>query len=426
VVFGLVPALKATRVSLNTTLKDTAAGVSAGGSRFSLGKALVVAQVAISALLLVGATLFVLTLSNLQAADLGYSRESLLIVRVDPVSAGYNGPARAAVYRRLLDSLERIPTVRAVALSENGLFSGTESGDRITVEGYHSHKDEDNSARFDQVGPEYFAAVGIPILLGRGISHQDTETSPRVCVVNEAFATFYFGKASPIGKHVRDEFPDTRETFEIVGVSRNAKDHRVRGEVPRRFYIPIFHGLGEVPPSAYYTVRTAGDPEALIPVVRRKVQAIDDSLAIVSSTTVAKLVDRSIARERMVARVSSVFGALALALAAIGLYGVLSYSIARRTREIGIRMALGAGTWRVQRGVVRETTILIAIGLGIGLVAALGCGRLVRSALFGLQPFDPQSLALAVVAVLGVGLLAGYLPARRASRVDPLVALRWE
>ncbi len=222
VLFGLVPALRATRVSLNTTLKASASGVSAGGSRLSLGKALVVAQVAMSVLLLVGATLFARTLANLQAADLGYAREGLLVVRVEPVAAGYKGPARAAVYRRLLESLKTVPGARAVTLSENGLFGGTESADQVTVEGYHSDKDEDNSARFDQVGPDYFASVGIPILLGRGIGEQDTESSPRVCVVNEAFAKFYFGKASPIGKHVPRRVP------------RHPRDVRDRGRVARR------------------------------------------------------------------------------------------------------------------------------------------------------------------------------------------------
>ena len=250
VLFGLVPALRATRVSLNTTLKASASGVSAGGSRLSLGKALVVAQVAMSVLLLVGATLFARTLANLQAADLGYAREGLLVVRVEPVAAGYKGPARAAVYRRLLESLKTVPGARAVTLSENGLFGGTESADQVTVEGYHSDKDEDNSARFDQVGPDYFAVGRASQSCSGGESASRTpRRSPRVCVVNEAFAKFYFGKASPIGKHVRDEFPDTRETFEIVGVSRDAKDHQVRGNVLRRFYIPLFHGLGEVPPA---------------------------------------------------------------------------------------------------------------------------------------------------------------------------------
>jgi predicted permease len=426
VVFGLVPAFRATRVSLNVTLKDSSASLSAPGARLSLGKALVVGQVAMSVLLLVGAGLFTRTLANLSAADLGYSRDHLLVVRVEPVSAGYAGAERAAVYRRLLESLRGIPGTRAVTLSDNGLFSGSESGDRITVEGYHSDKEEDNAARFDQVGPDYFSAVGIPLLLGRGISAQDTEASPRVCVVNEAFATFYFGSQNPIGRHVTDEFPDTRATFEIVGVAKNARDHRVKGEVERRFYIPFFRGLGEIPGSAYYEIRTVADPTSLLPMVRRKVQEINEALPITSASALATLVDRSITRERMIARVSAFFGVLALLLAAIGLYGVLSYATARRTREIGIRMALGAPGGRIRSGVLRETMTLVAIGVAIGIPAALACSRLVRSALFGLEPTDPGTLAVAVLVIVVVALVAGYLPARRASRVDPLAALRCE
>jgi predicted permease len=425
-VFGVVPAFRATRVSLNATLKDSAPSVSAPGSRLSLGKALVVGQVALSVLLLVGAGLFVRTLANLSAADLGYAREHLLVVRVEPISAGYAGAERAAVYRRILEGFRGLPGTRAVTLSENGLFSGTESGDRITVEGYHSDKEEDNSARFDQVGPDYFAAVGIPMLLGRGVSAQDTEVSTRVCVVNEAFATFYFGSQNPIGRHVTDEFPDTKATFEIVGVAKNARDHGVKGDVPRRFYIPIFQSLGEIPTSAYFEIRTVADPESLLPIVRRKVRDINEALPITSASALSTLVDRSITRERMIARVSAFFGALALLLAAIGLYGVLSYSTARRTREIGIRMALGAPGGRIRSGILRETMTLVAIGLAIGIPAALGCSRLVRTALFGLEPTDPVTLAASVLVVVSVALVAGYLPARRASRVSPLAALRCE
>jgi putative ABC transport system permease protein len=425
-VFGIVPALRATRVSLNATLKDSAATVSSSGSRLSLGKALVVGQVALSVLLLVGAGLFARTLGNLSAADLGYSRDHLLIVRVEPVSAGYAGGARAAVYRQLLESFRSIPGTKAVTLSENGLFSGTESADRVTVEGYHSDKDEDNSARFDQVGPDYFGSIGIPMILGRGITARDSEAAPRVCVVNEAFATFYFGKENPIGRHVRDEFPDTQATFVIVGVARNARDHAVKGDVPRRFYVPFFQSLGEIPGSAYYEIRTSADPETQLPLVRRKVRDVNEALPITSATALSALVDRSITRERMIARVSTFFGALALLLASVGLYGVLSYATARRTREIGIRMALGAPGGLIRTGVLRETMTLVALGLAIGVPAALASSRLVRTALFGLEPTDPGTIAGAVIVVVAVALAAAYFPARRASRVDPLTALRCE
>src|SRR5437867_3581497 len=252
------------------------------------------------------------------------------------------------------------------------------------------------------------------------------EVSNMVCVVNEAFAKFYFGRSNPIGKHVTDEFPDTRVTFEIVGVARDAKDHRLRGEIPRRFYVPLFHPIGDFPPSAYYEIRTFADPDSLLPAVRRAIQDVDGSLPILSARSLFELVNRSVTQERMIAEVSAFFGVLALLLASIGLYGVLAYSIARRTHEIGIRMALGAQPGLILAGVLRETLVLAAIGIAIGAPTALACGRLVQSKLFGLAALDPTTFAASIVLVASVAALAGYLPARRASRVDPLLALRYE
>ncbi len=426
ILFGLAPALRASRVDVNSTLTQNVRGVSGSGAALNAGKLLVIAQVAISLVLLMGAGLFVRTLQNLKNIDLGYSREKLLIIRVDPVAAGYKGPGIAALYRRVHESLESIPGVRAVTLSENGLFSGTESGDRITVEGFHSDKEEDNASRFDQVGPNYFSTVGIPMLLGREIGPQDTESAPMVCVVNEAFAKFYFGRGNPIGKHVTDEFPDTRVTFEIVGVAGDAKDHRLRGEIPRRFYVPLFHPIGDFPSSAYFEIRTFADPDSLLPAVRRGMQNVDANLPILTSRSLSELLDRAVTQERMIAEVSAFFGALALLLASVGLYGVLSFAIARRTHEIGIRMALGAQQRRILADVLRETFILVAIGVAIGIPMALAGGRLVQSKLFGLATFDPPTLVASVVVITGVAALAGYLPARRAARVDPLHALRYE
>jgi predicted permease len=400
--------------------------VSGARGRVQAGKVLVVCQVAISLLLLIAAGLFVRTLGNLQSAELGYSRDNLLLVRVDAVGGGHDASARPGLYRRLLESLQTIPGVRGVTLSENGLFSGTESGDRITVEGFHSDREEDNASRFDQVGPRYFSVVGIPVLLGREIGPQDTESSPRVCVVNEAFATFYFGKESPIGKHVTDEFPDTRATFEIVGVARDARDHGLRGNIRRRFYVPLFHPLGDAPPAANFEIRTTPDADSLLPTVRRKIREVDAALPILSARSLADLVDRTLTEERMIAQVSSCFGLLALVLASIGLYGVLAYSIARRTHEIGIRMALGADRARIVGGVIRETMMLVVIGVTIGVPAALAGGHLVRGSLYGLGVFDPVTIVASVAAMMVVAAIAGWVPARRASRVDPLLALRCE
>ncbi len=424
--FGLAPAFRATRADVGSTLKENSRGLTSSAARLGFGKALVASQVAISLLLLIGAGLFLRTLHNLQNVNLGYNREKLLLVRVDAVAAGYKDTGIAGVYRQLLDRFRTIPGVRAVTASGNGLFSGTESGDRITVEGYTPKKDGDDSARFDQVGPNYFSVVGIPVILGREIGPEDNETSAPVCVINDAMARFYFAGRNPIGMHITDEFPDTRTTFRIVGVAKDARDHRLRGEIPRRFYIPLFHPLGDYPPSVYFELRTFADPEAIMTAVRREIQSVDKSLPIVSLRTLTDLLDRSTQQERLVAQLSTFFGMLALALASIGLYGVLSYAVGRRTNEIGIRMALGARPGAVVWMFLRETLALIASGCVVGLVAAFAATRLVASNLFGVKPADPVTLAAATAVIACVAALAGYLPARRAAAVDPVTSLRCE
>ncbi|MGH9612585.1 MAG: ADOP family duplicated permease, partial [Bryobacteraceae bacterium] len=414
--FGLAPALRATGVDVNSTLKESSRGVIGGRGRMGLGKALVISQVAISLLLLIGAGLFVRTLRNLETVDLGYPRDHLLLIGVDPTSAGYKGAQLGPVYRRILERFQTIPGVKAVTLSENGLFSGSESGDQIAVEGYKSQKEH---ARFDQVGPDYFSTLGIPILLGRGIEARDTENSPYVCVINETMAKFFFGRANPIGKHVTDLFPDTRTTLEIVGVSKDDRDHNLRGEIQRRFYIPFFHGLGGVPPFANFELRTLASPQSIIAAARKQVQQVDPSLPVNSVATLDENLSRNLTQERLIARLSAFFGLLALLLAAVGLYGVLSYAIARRTNEIGIRMALGASRGQVAGMILRETLTLVVIGTVIGVPVAIGASRLVTSRLYGLKGADPVTLIVAVLVLAIVAAAAAYLPARRASKVDP-------
>jgi predicted permease len=424
--FGLAPAFRATRVDVSSTLKDTSRGVIGGGARISIGKALVISQVAISLLLLIGAGLFLRTLQNLQQVDLGYPREKLLLVRVDALAAGYQDAQRAAVFRALLDRFRSVPGVRGVTLSENGLFSGTESGDQISVEGYKPQKQGDASARFDQIGPGYFSTLGIPMLVGREIGPQDSEGRTHVCIINQAMARFFFGGRNPVGKHITDEFPDTRTTFEIVGVTKDDRDHRLRGEIPRRFYIPFFQGLGGIPPAANFEIRTFADPHSIIRSIRREVEQVDRTLPILSARPLDELLDRSMTQERLLAKLSAFFGGLALLLASVGLYGVLSYSIARRTNEIGIRMALGAQQSSVLVMVVRETAVMILVGIAIGVSLAFALTRLLSSQLYGLKATDPITVAMAGAVLAAVAMLAGYLPARRASQVDPLEALRYE
>jgi predicted permease len=425
-IFGLAPAWRSARVNVSGTLKEAGRGLTGSSSRIGLGKILVISQIALSVMLLIGAGWFLRTLRNLENVTMGYPRERLVLVGVDLLSAGYEGERLPIVYNELRDRLARIPGVRAVTYSQNGLFSGSESGDKITVEGYKPQKDGDASARFDQVGPGYFATLGIPMLLGRDIGAQDVASAEAVCVVNEAFAKFYFGSANPIGKHVRDEFPDTRKTFVIVGVSRDSRDHSLRREIFRRFYLSALQPLGGYAGFQRYEIRTLGDPSAVTQAIRREILAYDPAIPMGSVKTLDALVDGNLRQERIIAQLSTAFGGLALLLACIGLYGVLSYAVLQRTNEIGIRMALGAERSRVIGMILRETAILVVIGLAVGVPASLASARLIQSKLFGLQPADPLTLAVALGIMIAVAAASGYLPARRASKVDPLVALRYE
>ncbi len=425
-VFGLAPALRVGSFDPGNALKENSRGLTESGRRINAGRALVAGQIAISFVLIIVAGLFVRTLANLQSVDLGYSREKLLVVRVDALGAGYQGAQVLDLYKRLREKLRALPGVRAVAYSENGLFGGTESRDNVSVEGYKPGKPGGVSANWDQVGPGYFQVVGIPILLGRGIGPEDTAPSRRVCVINETMARFFFGKASPLGKHVTNEFPDTRLTYEIVGVSRDARDHQIRGEVPKRFYVPVAQPTGPVPAAINFEIRTSADPGAILGAAQRAILDVDRNVPIRSAKTMDMLLDDSMQSDQMIAKLSGFFGGLALLLAAIGIYGVLSYAIARRTSEFGIRMALGAAPGSLLSMLLRETFVLVAVGAACGLPLALGASRAISSRLYGLGMADPATLLLAAAILGGVALASGYLPARRASRVDPVVALRSE
>jgi predicted permease len=425
-IFGLAPAWRSAGINVSGTLKEAGRGLTSGTSKIGLGKVLITGQIALSVMLLIGAGWFIRTLRNLENVDLGYPREKLVVVGLDLLSAGYSGERLPIGYQELRERLVRIPGVRAVTYSQNGLFSGSESGDQITVEGYKPQKPRDDHARFDQVGPNYFSVVGIPILLGRDIEARDGESAESVCVVNEAFTKFYFGDRNPIGKHVTDEFPDTRKTFVIVGVARDARDHSLRRDIARRFYLSALQPLGGFSPFMNYEIRTYGDASGVVQAARKAILAFDAAIPIGSDKPLVSMLDDNLRQERLIAQLSTVFGGLALLLACIGLYGVLSYGVAQRTNEIGIRMALGAERGSVIRMVLRETAILILIGLAVGVPASLACARFVESKLFGLKAADPLTLAAALGIMIAVAVASGYLPARRASKVDPLIALRYE
>jgi predicted permease len=425
ILFGLVPALRATRVNLNDSLRDSGR-VTASGGRLNLAKMLVIVQVAFSLLLVAGAGLFLRTLWNLQSVGLGYPREHLLLVTADGVSAGYKGPQLSNLWHDLTGRLRALPGVQGASYSVNGLFSGSESADEIDVEGFTPSKNNEKFSRFDQVGPEYFSTVGIPMLLGRELGQQDTANSPRVCVINEAFAKLFFAGRNPIGRHLTQKFGDNKNAVEIVGVAKNARDHRLRGDVPPRFYLPGDQGMQGPNEWATFEIRTAGDPAQMIAAVRKAILSVNENLPVEGARPLVESVDRTNAQPRMVARLCSIFGLMALLLAATGLYGVLSYSVARRTNEIGIRMALGAGRGRVVQMILRETGVMIAIGVAAGVAFTAAGVQMVKSRLYGLGALDPAAV-IAAVAILGVvALAAGYIPAARAAKVNPTQALRHE
>lgn len=426
VLFGLFPSLHATRLDLSSRMKSTSS-VSAGESstrRFSLNKSLVIAQVSFSLVLLIAAGLFVHSLAKLSRVNLGYNRENLLLFRVNAAAGGYKGPATIRLYQDLLERISAIPGLRSVAVSHNGLFSHSESGDPIAVEGYTPKSGEEMDSRIDMVGPGYFSTMGIPILLGREIGPQDA-TGLRPAVVNETFARHFFPKTNPIGKHIRDTYPGNPAECIVVGVAADAKYNSLREKTPPRLYAPLFNPMWEQN-SAVYEVRTFANTSSVSAALRSAVQEIAPSLPPISVRTMSGLVDDTLQTDRFIEQLSGFFGLLAVLLASVGLYGVMAYTVARQTRDIGIRMALGADPSKVRLQVLRESLVLVVLGIVIGVPAALAGTRLVRSMLFGLGFADPVVIVAAAVLLAMVAVLAGFLPAHRASRVDPMVALRYE
>jgi len=425
VLFGLIPALRSRSVAVALTLKSGSQNGQSANAGWNWGKLLVTGQVAVSLLVLFVAGLLVHSLQNIRNVDLGYNREHLLVVSTDPLAAGYNKARIASFANEMAEQIGSLPGVRAVTSSKNGLFSGSESGNSIKVEGYTSKNDADLQAAFDEVSPNYFHGVGIPMLLGRDIGLQDTETSPRVAVINEMMAKFYFGKANPIGKKFIVEDMESKGPVEIVGVARDARDHKLKGSIDRRFYLPLSQSIGQIP-VVNFVVRTVGNPVAVAEAVRKQIKNLDANIPVNNIRSLNELTERAISDQVLIARLSSVFAGLALLLAAIGLYGILSYSVAGRTREIGVRMALGAQRGSVLKMILQEAGILVLVGVVIGIPSAILASRLFSAMLFGLKGTDPVSMLLVIAVLLVITLLASYIPARRATKVDPMIALRYE
>lgn len=422
VMFGIVPALQATKTDLASTLKDQASGVVGGGlGHLRLRKSLVVTQVALSLMLLIGAGLFARSLYNLKNIDAGFHTDHLISFAVQPSLNGYSQERMRSLFERLRENIGRLPGIRTASMSEVGLLSGDNESTSIEIEGYQAKEDEDMNVFQDKIGPGFFATLGIPLLAGRDFTNADGPKAPLTIIVNERFARHFFGDQNPIGRRIH--FRREKDSLEIVGVVRDGKIVELREKPLRCVYLP--YAQSQVQYMTFYA-RTTQEPSVMTQTLREEVRRQDPNLPIFNVKTMEDQIDESLFMDRLVAALSASFGALATLLAAVGLYGVMAYMVVRRTREIGIRMALGADRRQVLRLVMKEVVALAVVGIGIAVLASLAMGRLIQSQLLDVSARDPWVMAAATLTLAVVALFAGFLPALRATRVDPLTALRYE
>jgi predicted permease len=436
IIFGLVPALQTTKPNIAGTLKDQAGAVVGGGGNHRLRKGLVVVQVTLSLLLLVGAGLFVRSLANLRNLGPGFSPERLVAFQIDPSLNGFTPERLRIFYPQLSDALSSIPGVRSVGLASMRILEDNEWDSGMSVEGFTPAKPDEHAQPYmNAIGPNYFATLGVPIIEGRDFTINDRHIvkhgpeewnwAPTTVMINEKFAQKYFAGRNPIGLHLGfGTDPGTPTDMEVIGVVKDFKYTSIRDEIPVQAYIPYLGDrfLGGM--TIY--VRTTGDANQLMSTVRSTVRDMDPDVPIYAMRTTEVTINESLSTERMIASLSAVFGFLATLLAVIGLYGVMAYTVAQRTREVGIRIALGAARGKVIWLVMREVLLLVAIGVIAGVTASVALTRVVQSQLFGLTPHDPLTLGLATAVLAVVACAAGYIPALRASRLDPMVALRYE
>jgi predicted permease len=428
ILFGLVPALRAARLDLNPILKGTSRGITGGSSqtgRVPVAKILVVAQVALSLVLLVVAGLFLRSFKNLARVQIGYESDHLLYFAVSPLSYGYRGQEVPQLFQEMIDRLNAVPGVLGTSLMDNGLFGGGDSNSDISVEGAKPNTAGPQDSHWDMVGPNFFSTAGIPMLYGREIGPQDGGRGQRVGLVNQMAARYFFGDANPIGKRILVKTTLGSSDFVVIGIVADSKHGSVREKPQRRFYIPFFNPIGEAN-SAHILVRTSGDPAVAASMIRAVVKQMAATLPPLDIETMNERIAQSLATDRTITELSAVFGPLATILVCIGLYGVMSYAVTGRTGEMGIRMALGAPRKTVLWLILRESLLLIVIGMGIAMPAIFGAGRWIASLLFGVKPADVAALSSAAAILFGAGIFACYIPARRATRVEPTVALRYE
>jgi predicted permease len=431
--FGLLPALRSTNPDLAPMLKDQAGSVVSGGN-VKLRKILVATQVILSLLLLVGAGLFIKSLGNLRNLGPGFPIERLIGFDISPSLVGYNAEKCKQFYQQLAQNLEATPGVKSVGMSGMRILRNNESDSWMTIEGYTPHPGDRPDAFMNWIEPNYFATLGVPIVAGRDFTALDTQEVlhfppdgwvPTKVIVNESFVKRYFGGRNALGRHIGYGIdPGTKTDMEIVGVVKDIRYTNLRDQIPDQAFLPIVGT--RVPWNVTVFVRTGVEPSAMFNILRAKVRELDSTIPVTGMRTVADDIDETLVTERMTADLSAVFGFLATFLAVIGLYGVMAYSVARRTREIGIRMALGATEPTVIWMVMKEVLVLVAIGVAVAIPAAIALMRVVRAQLYGVAPNDPRTLAAATVALGVVACGAGYIPAFRAAQVDPIRALRYE
>jgi putative ABC transport system permease protein len=424
-VFGLFPALQSTRPDLVPTLKSQSGQSSATGSANTFRKSLVMVQVAVSLLLLVCAGLFGRTLMNLSSIDLGLKVDHLLTFSLSPKLNKYTDQGAAQFYERLTERLAGVPGTRLVSAATMPAIANSTASQNITVEGYVPSADDAADSNIDAVGPDYFRTMGMALIAGREFTAADNLAAPKVAVVNEAFVRHFLANQNPMGRHFAQGSGDkTKPDIEIVGVVKDAKYAEVREAPPRTFYLPYRQMKSQN--DLHFYVRTAIEPQQIAGQIRREVASLNSNLPVRDLKTMQVQIEENLVAERMLSSLTGAFAGLATVLAAIGLYGVLAYNVSRRTREIGIRMALGAEAGHVRGLVLREVAMMLAIGTAAGFASAAGVGLLIRSQLYGLPYWDPSVYLSAAGILWIIALAAAYIPARRATNVDPMVALRYE
>jgi predicted permease len=423
--FGLAPALRAGRGDVAQTLRSEAGAVIGGGSGpLRLRRGLVVSQIALSLLLLIGAGLFARSLTNLRNVDPGFEPERLFAFDVDPAGAGHDFASRVAILRRIQDEVRSHPGVTGVSGADVSLMTGSAFGNTLRIEGYEPKEGESTNAHFNSVAPGFFETLGIRLVAGRDIADSDVDGAPKVAVVNEAFARRFYEGRSALGRRFGMGRRATGFDYEIVGVVRDGKSSSMRDEPKPFVYVPFMQD--ETVGGLTFYVRSSVMPDSFGAELRAAVARVDSTLPVARLKTMRAQIGESLFVERMVASLSATFGLLATLLAAIGLYGVTSYAVAERTREIGLRVALGADRRTVLAMVLKDVAVLAALGIAIGLPGGFGLGRLIESQLFGMSARDPFTFATATLALVATVLVAGLIPAIRAARVDPMKALRYE